>query len=645
MMSCRRLITFSLCLLLLQTVVSAREAPSFDLPLLSGDGYRSLDDLVEGRESLFLVFWESGCPHCVEGLRSGNDFSHDYAGSGIAVVGVSGDRHDPGAARERIESEGIDFLQLLDRDGATAAAYGVPLESFAVVLVDAGGGIVSMAVDPAGDVGELMESMLLDANEPEPQLQRTYVMNATSYDTDRIFGSAASGIALHGDVRMRFFSIDSRGGDAVGPYGEPVTPGNDLLVRFELEAVKSIGRYLTVGGLLRAGNEGLDVLRSGPQYFDNERGSAFAEIHASGAAFRVGYYTMHMTPLTMMRWDWDDNPRTGGDAGCGCGNAAGVLLLESLEELGPDITVEGGRLSWSGGGFELDAFYAVPRRAIETGSIAASMGLGEPADYSLEIWGGEVDWRRFDERTGRYWRAGAHFIGTWEDERSLDGPDLGYFIPFEWTRTAILTATAEAPVARWAKLRGEVIVLNDVSLHNAGGEEGRTIETSGSGGYGGVVVELPGKLEAAVDYLSIDDGYDSPFGAVSWEADRAGWRLSGRIEPPGGWSALSFFWKRLESRENLEWKDEVSFLGLAADADFENGLGGGIGWLDRGSWNDDPSAGFDETRTALTMSARYRFDRMTSLQAQFQRIEYESARAPVAESITSLFSLYVVSRF
>ena len=644
MMSCRRLLScLAVVILLAGTSAEARNAPSFDLPLLGGGAYHRLDELLEGRDALFLVFWESGCPRCVEGLRASQRFAEDYAGSGVAVVGVNGDRSEPGRALDRVEAEEIGFLQLLDRDGAAAAAYGVPLEAFAVVLVDAGGSILSMRVDPAGDVAELMERMLAGGGAPEPIEAEGKSIHSTP-DLPGLLETTA-GIALHGDARMRFFSIDSRGSRAVGPYGEAVTPGNDLLMRFELEAIKPIGRHLTVGGLVRAGNESIEVLRSGPQYLDNERGSAFADIHAAGASLRVGYYTMHMTPLTMMRWDWDDNPRTGGDAGCGCGNAAGVLLLESLEELGPDLTVEGGRLAWNGRGFECVAFYAIPRRAIETGSIASSMGLGEPADLSLEIWGAEAAWRRFDARTGGHWRAGLHYIGTWEDERSLDGPRLGYFVPFEWTETSMLTATGEAPILPWARLRGELIALNDVSVHNAGRVEGETADTDGAGGYGGLVVDLPGRLDVAVDYISIDDGFDSPFAAVSWEQDRKGWRVSARAVLPGGFSALSLFWKRLESHADTSWPDEVSFFGAAADVDLESGLGGGIGWLDRGSWNDDPGAGYDESRTALTASVRYRFDRMTSVQAQYQRIEYETDVPDFLDAVTSLFSFYLVSRF
>ncbi len=44
------------------------EAPVFDLPLLTGDGYRGSADLFGTYLYIFLVFWESHCPHCVEAL-------------------------------------------------------------------------------------------------------------------------------------------------------------------------------------------------------------------------------------------------------------------------------------------------------------------------------------------------------------------------------------------------------------------------------------------------------------------------------------------------------------------------------------------------------------------------------------------------
>ncbi len=155
--------------------------------------------------------------------------------------------------RGLLEANAISFGQLWDRRAEVTRAYGVPLDVFTICLVGEGGRIVRRAEDPRGDIKGIMEEMLIGGAVETPV---------------PVAGDA--GLAFRGSERLRFLSIDSRGEEAVGPYGEEVKSQNNFLQRFELEVSRRLGRYVTVGGLVRISNEGRDVLRSGPQYFDSD---------------------------------------------------------------------------------------------------------------------------------------------------------------------------------------------------------------------------------------------------------------------------------------------------------------------------------------------------------------------------------------
>jgi len=110
------------------------KAPPFELPRVSGEESVNSGDLLARYESIFLVFWESGCPNCVEALAGCGEFERDFAGGDIGVIGINSDREDVLRIREVLDASGITFEQLWDRTGAVSAGYDVPLGSIANVL-------------------------------------------------------------------------------------------------------------------------------------------------------------------------------------------------------------------------------------------------------------------------------------------------------------------------------------------------------------------------------------------------------------------------------------------------------------------------------------------------------------------------------
>jgi len=112
-----------------------------------------------------------------------------------------------------------------------------------------------------------------------------------------------------GDVRIRLRYVDSAKPSPVrGTYGELLTRGFSYQNRFVLEVAYPVTGKISVGGKLRVSNEGEIVLRTGPEYLSSEFGSVFAAYETPALRSRFGYYDIHYSPLTLMRWDLRDDP-------------------------------------------------------------------------------------------------------------------------------------------------------------------------------------------------------------------------------------------------------------------------------------------------------------------------------------------------
>jgi thiol-disulfide isomerase/thioredoxin len=643
-------VCIALVLVLIHATVSiameSRAAPSFTLSLLGEAERMSSETLFRSFSYTFLVFWESGCPKCVEHLVECERFFEEYAGGDITVVGINSDRGDMLTVQGILVANGIRFTQLWDGTGEVTKIYGIPHGSFAVFLV-AEGVVEASRLDPAGNVKELMESMLLGGGREDEAVDDAVITAAGEADAR---GDSHLGFTFGGRSRIRFLGIDAVGAAAVGPYGEAVNPRNNVLYRFEMEMSRSLGRYVGLGGLLRISNEDEAVLESGPQYLGSEWGSAFAEFRFDRISLRLGYYSISLTPLTLMRWDWDDNPRTGGEAGCGCGDAAGVLLVESLEELGPDLTFEGGICTYRSAGFETRLFYAIPRRAREVSKNEVRSTGADPAHYSLEIFGFGGRWQRYDSRTGLFWHLGVSAVGSWENPRSVDFLDLGYAVPDPWYDSHILTVTAEVPIVRLLAARGEVVAANRARSHGleeATGQDDVTLK--GGGGIGGIIFSWEPRVTVACDYMRLEPNFYSPLAALSYESNLEGLRLSSRLLGPRDIVAVSLFYKRLREVEvpyRKAERERFSLWGATIDMDLPSGFGCSVGWMDRGRWRSGDVHYLDEYRHSLSVTSRYLFSRGTYVQAQFQYITNSISYGENAEeSRASLYSLYFTTEF
>ncbi len=98
-----------------------KEAPDFDLPTLDGAGVRS-DDLA-GRGYL-VNFWNSWCVPCRQEHPALVEFYERHRDErDFEMIGIVRDDTDE-AAREYVESEGVEWTIALDPGGKAALAFG-----------------------------------------------------------------------------------------------------------------------------------------------------------------------------------------------------------------------------------------------------------------------------------------------------------------------------------------------------------------------------------------------------------------------------------------------------------------------------------------------------------------------------------------
>ncbi len=176
---------------------------------------------------------------------------------------------------------------------------------------------------------------------------------------------AISRIKISGSTRIRFKNtLHSETAQPLGTYGEVLKKGRKLNHRMNLELEVKINENLFAGGMLRLSNEDEIVFDTGPEKLSSDRGSVFVRSNFQNLQTTFGYYNISLTPLTLMRWDIEDNPEGGGRSSCTCLSEGGAYTSESLEELGPDLTFEGCKINGSiGDHIDAIALFARPRVA------------------------------------------------------------------------------------------------------------------------------------------------------------------------------------------------------------------------------------------------------------------------------------------
>lgn len=432
-------------------------------------------------------------------------------------------------------------------------------------------------------------------------------------------------LEITGDVRLRLrYNASSDSGSLVGTYGEGLKKGFSFRDRFLLEIAYPVADKVRVGGMVRVSNEGDSVLLAGPEYLSSEFGSAFVAYETPVMRARLGYYETSYSPLTLMRWDLDDDPE-GGGAACGCPGApsvAGAILGETLEELGPTLTFEGARVSLSPGEtFGFDAFLARPRPAGN--------------DYQLVTYGGRASAARYFSGAGSAFDLGLLAVRSEEDGSSIEGSHL---LVGEPTTNTVLGLTWRAPLTKVLALDGEWTLTE-----TSGG-----LERKGRGGILSLGIAPSKALAVSASYIYLSPNWDSYFRALSYSPDREGPRVtaeftSGRVRVAG-------FAKCLRTIDPVSEEDArhrvYPTASLRCYLDVNPALDLGLGAILTGSDVDDGwKLNAANKRLSLIGSLTFEFakDSAVTLEERFISNRVEEASPTNRDYDISMLSLYVRS--
>lgn len=364
-------------------------------------------------------------------------------------------------------------------------------------------------------------------------------------------------VKISGEERVRFMSIDTHGAQAIGAYGEELKEETTLKHYLRLETRVAISKNLIAGALLRITNVGETVLNEGPEYLSQEWGSAFLKYSRKEFNCIAGAYDIHLTPFTLMRWDQEDNPEGGGEAGGGClpcGGIAGAIPRESLEELSPRLTFEGARLNGMLSDFvDVTAFYAQPWQ------------FPSNQHYRNHLFGARAKVLSYHRPSTSFRHLGLTVLTTRDEASSITKSQIPSKLKeqppaFE---NNVIGADINFPITESLLLRGEW-TYTEVKLDSLVGDDENY---NGQAFLLGFKLQYPEYVKFRCSYLHLEKYFESHYRAVSYMTNRQGIRSSLTVEIPRWNASVSSFvkvLKEIDPVESCDCEDELQTFYVAS---------------------------------------------------------------------------------
>lgn len=309
-------------------------------------------------------------------------------------------------------------------------------------------------------------------------------------------------ISGEGKVRFRYVNADQD--QITGAYGEELKQGLAMRQRFDLELNYYLTDYLTIGGTIRISNEEFEGMLPPPDLISTRAIAGWWSAGLYKPPFDVvlGACETSFTPLTLMRWDQNDNPL--GASGCGCQIAVSGISGESLEELGPDYVLEGARARLEGGVGDFTVLYARPEVNVEGESFVRHLSGGR-ARIILPYT------RNFSTLA-----IGITAVRVIDDSQSVD---MALYDPL---RSDVFGVDVNLPllwriscVAEYARSIRDDNLFSDVDVIH---EE--------NGIIAGVVMKSGDRIDLNALYMQLDPYFSPLYRAISYAKNRQGFRTA-----------------------------------------------------------------------------------------------------------------------
>jgi len=342
-----------------------------------------------------------------------------------------------------------------------------------------------------------------------------------------------SRIRIWGEAKFRLRNIRSDMLHPIGSYGETLEKGQRLNHRMILELEARVSGKLSGGGMIRLSNEGEMVFETGPDHLSNDRGSVFIKYKPRNLRATFGYYDIHFTPLTLMRWDMEDNPESGGTSGCACPSEGGAITSESLEELGFDLTFEGAKINTGMSDcVDVVALLARPRIAEERKT------------YRQYLYGTNIKFFSYHKPSTSFRWLRVSAVSINDDKISVAEP---LQIPYNPIRNRIYSLDFNLPIRKMLLLKGE-FALSETNWNLL------LAKDKMDRGYAtilGMWIKYPHRMLTKASYLRMNPKYKSLYSALSYISNRHGFRISSNYEIVKDKFSIWMFHRRLRELEPI----------------------------------------------------------------------------------------------
>ena len=394
-----------------------------------------------------------------------------------------------------------------------------------------------------------------------------FVLSFSLLSGQEIFGESAGGkevlgvpISFGGFYRIRYYYTSTQGVSPAGPYGEPLVEGGKLsfLLKPQVEIMPS--ENITIGAYFRLTNIDRSIIWGSPDYFTNILVSPYLRIDYGPLGVDMGYFREHMTELTVMRWDKDDNPPGAGGVEGGCRSCVGLpgeMSFENLEEIDKDIGLEGLRINVSVPvkSVELDfkSFYARPTKQDELCDVLTRHFIcGElGGNYESDVFSGWARVRMMNIQDEQGSCAFSLNPMLWQNVASGDFGFSVYWVKLQAERA--WCRTKHRPVDRigaWKVHEGRAFLVRLTAEPQVG----------------------PVLLGLDLAKLNLESGYDAEYRAQSYYSGEDGIRATVKGEAKFGKLDLNsaFFYKDVENAVKPLSADTLNIRTLGVN------IGGGL---------------------------------------------------------------------